>query len=298
MLASPSRPTTRQRRFYVSYTDPNATCGWSSTGRRRDSELLADPASARSVLAIPEPTPKHHGGMLAFGPDGYLYIGSGDGGPPAIPTTSPRTAPCCSGRSSGSIPPARRAGKSRPALPDPQRQPVRRPAGRDEIYAYGLRNPWRLQLRPLHRRRSRSATSATTASRRSTTSRPARRAAPTSAGRPTRASCVLKGGRAAEPRTVLPVFAYPPRPGLRGHRRLHRPRPPPRAALRPRAGRPATSSATTAPGSLFAFRPRPDQAGKRPKAPLSDPVLDLVRRGQLRPDLRASPSAARSGAWS
>src|SRR5262249_17853225 len=53
--------------------------------RSTDEALVADPASARLVLRIPEPTTKHHGGLLLFGPDGHLYIGSGDGGPSGDP---------------------------------------------------------------------------------------------------------------------------------------------------------------------------------------------------------------------
>ena len=105
---------------------------------------MADPHET-VLLVIPKPFENHNGGMLAFGPDGFLYIGIGDGGcgqRPQRPT--PRTRASCSGKilridvdtSSGGRP-----------YSSPSDQSVRRhrPA-RDEIYAYGLRNPWRFSF--------------------------------------------------------------------------------------------------------------------------------------------------------
>src|SRR3954451_18386508 len=65
------KPTSKNRyysvlsRFHVSPDDPNR----------------ADPDSEEVVMQIPLPTGNHHGGTLVFGPDGYLYVGLGDGGP-------------------------------------------------------------------------------------------------------------------------------------------------------------------------------------------------------------------------
>ena len=66
--------------FYVSYTDTEGTTVFSRfiTGVDRD---RADPGSEEVLLTIEQPTEAHNGGHMAFGPgDGYLYIGSGDGG--------------------------------------------------------------------------------------------------------------------------------------------------------------------------------------------------------------------------
>ena len=132
-------------RLYVDYTDRN--------GDIRVVEYtahagVADRSSARGLLDIPHPASNHNGGQLAFGPDGYLYVGMGDGGggdpqgnsrnplallakilrldvdapPPdgqryAIPATNPFA------------PGAARAGQAAP-----------------EIWALGLRNPWRFSF--------------------------------------------------------------------------------------------------------------------------------------------------------
>ena len=67
--------------FYVNYT--RTPDGATVVARYRVSAgdaNVADPASEEVVLTIPQPFANHNGGQLAFGPDGYLYIGMGDGG--------------------------------------------------------------------------------------------------------------------------------------------------------------------------------------------------------------------------
>jgi hypothetical protein len=119
--------------------------------RSGQEDLRADRSSARRVLAIPEPTTKHHGGLLLFGPDGHLYIGSGDGGPSGDPndvSQNPhlllgkllRIDPSGEGGGDGAKP-----GKNRPYTVPKDNPFVGRP-GRDEIYSYGLRNPWRFSF--------------------------------------------------------------------------------------------------------------------------------------------------------
>lgn len=67
-------------RFFVNYTDANGATTIASFQRSQTDANLADPASQSVVLSIDQPAGNHNGGMVAFGPDGYLYIGTGDGG--------------------------------------------------------------------------------------------------------------------------------------------------------------------------------------------------------------------------
>ncbi|MDP9187704.1 MAG: PQQ-dependent sugar dehydrogenase, partial [Actinomycetota bacterium] len=71
--------------FYVAYTDKGDALRVVEYSRREGDELRAARKSAREVMRIPQTTTKHHGGLLLFGPDKYLYIGSGDSGPSGDP---------------------------------------------------------------------------------------------------------------------------------------------------------------------------------------------------------------------
>jgi hypothetical protein len=99
------------------------------------------------VLVIPNPTKSHHGGLVRFGPDGYLYIGQGDGGVYRNPTFPAQRLDTLHGKLLRIDP--RRSGQH------PYRAPPDNPfvgrTGRDEIWLYGLRNPWRFEFDPATR---------------------------------------------------------------------------------------------------------------------------------------------------
>ncbi|MFN8592027.1 MAG: PQQ-dependent sugar dehydrogenase [Thermomicrobiales bacterium] len=69
-------------RFYVDYNDlsGNGAITVSEFQVSKDNPNIADPGTERPLLVIPKPFPTHNGGTLKFGPDGYLYIATGDGG--------------------------------------------------------------------------------------------------------------------------------------------------------------------------------------------------------------------------
>jgi glucose/arabinose dehydrogenase len=122
--------------FYLTYTGHDDALVIASYRRSAGDPHLADPSSGQTVLRIREPTPAHHGGLLAFGPDGHLYIGTGDGGPAggagaaALDLRSLRGKILRIDPAPGgySIPPGNPF-----AFADER--------GRPEIWAYGLRNP-------------------------------------------------------------------------------------------------------------------------------------------------------------
>jgi hypothetical protein len=103
---------------------------------------LADPAEG-VILTIPHPTnTNHNGGMLAFGPDGYLYIGVGDGGSGNDPPNNAQNINSLLGK-------ILRIDIDAPAAPyvSPPDNPFSgATSGRDEIFAYGMRNPWRFSF--------------------------------------------------------------------------------------------------------------------------------------------------------
>jgi quinoprotein glucose dehydrogenase len=113
-------------RFRVSATDPNR----------------ADPKSEEEIMRIPQPDWNHNGGTLEFGPDGYLYIGLGDGGGTRDPHGHGQNLATLHG-SILRIDIDRKAGDQNYAVPK-DNPFVDRPGARPEIWAYGLRNVWRM----------------------------------------------------------------------------------------------------------------------------------------------------------
>jgi hypothetical protein len=102
----------------------------------------ADPASTLTILQIAHPTyTNHFGGLVAFGPDGYLYLGTGDGGSAGDPNGNAQNPASLLGKLLRLD--VRSASAALPYL-IPDTNPYRSQAGsRPEIWALGLRNPWR-----------------------------------------------------------------------------------------------------------------------------------------------------------
>ena len=130
----------RSRRFYVYYTDRNGDIEVDHFRRSADSPIRADEGSRAEIITIAHPSASNHnGGTAAFGPDGKLYIATGDGG------STPQTA-----QDRGSL-----LGKllridprpsSKRGYAVPKGNPFAGRGGRGEIFALGLRNPFRFSF--------------------------------------------------------------------------------------------------------------------------------------------------------
>ncbi|HEX7023137.1 MAG TPA: PQQ-dependent sugar dehydrogenase [Trueperaceae bacterium] len=127
-------------RFFVDYTDATGNTVVAEYHVSEDADRAA-PDSGRGLLQVEQPYDNHNGGQLAFGPDGYLYISLGDGGSGGDPHGN--------GQNLGTL-----LGKilridvdegDPYAIPDDN--PFAHQSGaRPEIWAYGLRNPWRFSF--------------------------------------------------------------------------------------------------------------------------------------------------------
>lgn len=141
LLSMAFAPDFRQsRRFYVAFTNARGALEIAEFRALPDRPVRARRASRRLVLRVPHPgATNHNGGQLQFGPDGLLYVATGDGGNLQPPGEPARRLGDLRGKTLRIDP--RPQGASPYRIP-PDNPFVGRP-GRDEIFAYGLRNPWR-----------------------------------------------------------------------------------------------------------------------------------------------------------
>lgn len=130
--------------FYVNYTRGRVILETIVSRFRRDSRNRADPDSEAVLLRIRQPYSNHNGGQIAFGPDGYLYIGMGDGGLANDPLGHGQDVTTLLGALLRIDVDAREVGRPY-AIPFDNPFLGRR-HGRGEIWAYGLRNPWRFSF--------------------------------------------------------------------------------------------------------------------------------------------------------
>ena len=129
-------------RFYVYYTDLSGRIVIAGYAVSSNPDV-ADATSETILLTIPKPAANHNGGMLAFGPDGYLYAGTGDGGGAGDPNNNGQSLATLLGKIlrldvDGGAPYAIPPGNPYAGSTDP--------AVRKEIWAFGLRNPWRFSF--------------------------------------------------------------------------------------------------------------------------------------------------------
>ena len=132
--------------FYINYTKPNGDTQVSRFSVDSGNPDLADQNSELPIIGYSQPFPNHNGGNLAFGPDGFLYISSGDGGSGGDPGDRAQSifellgkllridVDNPSGGNNYGIP----ADNPFAGNPDP--------GIKKEIWAYGLRNPWRFSF--------------------------------------------------------------------------------------------------------------------------------------------------------
>jgi glucose/arabinose dehydrogenase len=123
--------------FYVNYTDLNGDTRVERYTVSAADSNLADTATHKLIIFIPQPYTNHNGGLVMFGPDGMLYIGMGDGGSAGDPQNRAQSPDSLLGKLlridvDGGDPYAIPAGN-----------PFATSGGAKEIWALGLRNPWR-----------------------------------------------------------------------------------------------------------------------------------------------------------
>ena len=133
----------RSRRLYVSYTDKRGDLRIVRYLRAKASRDRVNRTSRRLVLKVPKPRATHNGGQLVFGPDKHLYIGVGDGGGAGDPRRAGQNKATLLGKILRIDPQIDRRRNYR----IPRGNPFRKTKGaRDEIYALGVRNPWRFSF--------------------------------------------------------------------------------------------------------------------------------------------------------
>jgi len=130
-------------RFFVDYTDRDGNTVVSELRAPDPAADRADPASERVLLRIDQPFSNHNGGALVTGPDGHLWIATGDGGSRGDPRGNGQRLDTLLGKLLRIDP---RAASGAPYGIPADNPFVGRAGALGEIWAYGLRNPWRFSF--------------------------------------------------------------------------------------------------------------------------------------------------------
>ncbi|MCI0711344.1 MAG: PQQ-dependent sugar dehydrogenase [Chloroflexi bacterium] len=142
MALHPDYPNTPY--FYLNYTDVNDDTNIVRYEVSANDLEKADPTTRTEILTITQPARNHNGGMLEFGPDGYLYIALGDGGGAGDPQENGQNPDTLLGT-------ILRIDVDNPVNGLPYGIPADNPFadgvdGAPEVFAWGLRNPWRFSF--------------------------------------------------------------------------------------------------------------------------------------------------------
>jgi len=135
-------------RVYVNYTDNNGNTVVERYTSSTPSSSAPTWSAPKRILSITQPYANHNGGCLQFGPDGYLYIGMGDGGSGGDPGNRAQNRKVLLGKMLRINP--SKSGATKPYLIPPTnpskltKKASQRP--RSEVWALGLRNPWRFSF--------------------------------------------------------------------------------------------------------------------------------------------------------
>lgn len=129
----------RNGRFFINFTDVNGNTVVAEVQTSNDPDV-ADAGSVTPLLQIDQPFANHNGGQLAFGPDGYLYIATGDGGSAGDPQGNGQNTEALLGKL------LRLDVDSGDPYGIPGDNPFASGGGAPEVWAYGLRNPWRFSF--------------------------------------------------------------------------------------------------------------------------------------------------------
>jgi glucose/arabinose dehydrogenase len=131
-------------RFFVHYTDNDGAVTIASYRVSQSNPDQADPKSGLVLMVIPKKGGDHNGGMLQFGPEGYLYVAVGDGGAESEPERNAQRIDVLLGKILRIDVDKEENGKPYAIPPDNPFAGIN--GAMPEIWAYGLRNPWRFSF--------------------------------------------------------------------------------------------------------------------------------------------------------
>ncbi|HEX9019466.1 MAG TPA: PQQ-dependent sugar dehydrogenase, partial [Anaerolineaceae bacterium] len=126
--------------FYINYTDKDGNTVIARFQVSASNPNQADPGSEKVLLRVNQPFANHNGGSMVFGPDGYLYMGLGDGGSQGDPSGNGQRLDTYLAKI------LRVDVDHGDPYTIPASNPFAKGGGKPEIWAYGLRNPWRFSF--------------------------------------------------------------------------------------------------------------------------------------------------------